>query len=61
MNIKRTDKQDGSESIISLENAVAKLNDVWTDPEQKLLAGGLLQTPYAFYQILTDEPPAMES
>ena len=50
--VKRTDKVDGAESFLPLNEAVKKLNAIWNNEAEKLLlAGGLLQTPYAFYEL----------
>lgn len=56
--IVQTNKEDGTEKILSLDEAVEKLSSWYSDVdwiEQDLLKGILFQTPFCYFKILEDK------
>jgi len=56
--IVQTNKEDGTETVLSLEEAVKKLSGWYSDVdwvEQDLLNGVLFQTPFSYFKILEDK------
>lgn len=50
--VKRTDRDTGEETIISMDEAVKILTGWWTNIEELLNGGMELYTPYANYKII---------